>query len=66
MSQAAELAHALVEYDAELAERVLGLLRAEQHDEGASTTTGEWKGGFGRRERVRALEAELRAQLGAR
>jgi hypothetical protein len=66
MSQASDLAHALVEYDADLAERVLELLRSEPDDEGGSTTTREWKSGFGGRERVRALEAELRARLGAR
>lgn len=66
MSQASDLAERLVEYDAELAERVLELLRSELDDDGGSTTTREWKSGFGRRERVRALEADLRARLGAR
>jgi hypothetical protein len=66
MAQAADVAEALVAYDADLAERVLELLRAEAGDEGGSTTTREWKSGFGGRERVRALEAELRARLAAR
>ncbi len=66
MHQAGDLAQALVDYDADLAEQVLELLRSELADDGGSKTTREWKSGFGRRERVRALEAELQGRLGAR
>jgi hypothetical protein len=66
VADASQLARELVDYDVDVAARVLEQLRAELADDGGTATTREWKSGFGHRERVRALAAELQTRLGQR